>query len=132
VLFIVHMCVCMCVCACVCVYVCVCMCVCVCVCAYMGVLYVYVNNHMVFSIVQTETAREEYECLKAVQSEEMHAQLKKITTAELVCPVWHNLSKYFTSESRPYIYIYIYSKLIIQCISGIVCMPSNSDPIGQK
>jgi len=38
-----------------------------------------------FSIVQTETAREEYECLKAVQSEEMHVQLEKITTAELVC-----------------------------------------------
>ena len=33
---------------------------------------------------QTETAREEYECLKAVQSEEMHAQLKKISTAEMV------------------------------------------------
>ena len=34
--------------------------------------------------LQTETAREEYECLKAVQSEEMHAQLKKIDTAEMV------------------------------------------------
>ena len=36
--------------------------------------------------MQTETAREEYECLKAVQSEEMHAQLKKINTAEIVKP----------------------------------------------
>lgn len=42
---------------------------------------------VLISIVQTETAREEYECLKAVQSEEMHAQLKKITIAELVCLV---------------------------------------------
>ena len=48
----------------------------------------HLEEKCVFSIYclsQTETAREEYECLKAVQSEEMHAQLKKISIAELVC-----------------------------------------------